>query len=127
MNTDIYKTWEPLEDLPNNFNFYNINNIGSDLIVLLKAPQFQKVLQIKFTGALAYRVVQEAYRLKALYENSSLIGFETSTDSEFLKWLREEGDGVLDDWELKHYVICNSDNIIDVISGPPVEAEWISL
>jgi len=124
MEIDVYKTWEPIVGLPDNFYFYGLNNVGGDLIILLKEPQSERILEIKFSGILGYRVVQEAGRLKTLYENKSLVGFETSTDSEFLRWFKEESRNMFDDWDLTHYVICNLDNIIDIISGPPVTVEW---
>lgn len=126
MEIDLYNNWEPLNDLPDNFYFYGLNSTGSDLVILLKDSQFDRVLEIKFSGVLGYRVVKEAARSKTLYENTSLVGFETSTNSEFLRWFKVESEGIFDDWQLIHYVICNSDNIIDVISGPPVKAEWVS-
>lgn len=126
METDIYETWNLIEELPNNLYFHGLNDEAGGLTVLLKElGSNDRVLRIKFTGVLGYRVVQEAGRLKTLHENPSLVGFETSTNSEFLRWFDEESRGMFDDSGLIHYAICSSDNIIDVISGPPVSVEWV--
>lgn len=128
MKSDNYERWVPTEELPGDLYFFELHNESGVLTILLKKFELpDKVLVIKFDGILAYRVVQEAGRLKTIYENDSLGAFNTTTDSALLRWFTEESGGIFDDSGLIHYVICNSDNIIDVISGPPVIVEWQDL
>ncbi|ATP58013.1 hypothetical protein CPT03_16845 [Pedobacter ginsengisoli] len=123
-----YNLWEPIIDIPyNDLYFFGIRDDLGKLIISLKLlGSNEKLLEIKFSGVQAYRVVQEGARLKSLGESPSLRGFRVSTNSDFIEWFKEESLGQFDDWGLTHYVICNTDNIIDVIGGPPVMVEWVS-
>ena len=124
MEIDNYELWEPIGNLPRPPYFFELHHATGELTILLKEfDNPDKTLKVKFTGVIGYRVVNEAGRLRSL-ENSSLSTFCKTMNSEFLRWIKEESGGIFDDFELIHYVICNSDNIIDVISGPPVIAAW---
>jgi len=121
-----YIKWEPITPLPTDLCFAGIkDDLASLTIMLRKIGDEEHVLEIKFKGVLAYRVVQEGGRLKTLYDLPGFRGFVTSDNSSFLAWFNEESRGMFEDWNLIHYAICNSDNIIDIISGPPVEVKWI--
>lgn len=127
MANDNYKIWEPIIGDSGVLYFFELHNeMGALTIMLKKFGLLNKALRIKFEGVLAYRVVQEAGRLKTINDNPCLSTLNTSTNSAFLEWVKQESGGVFDSVELVHYAICNSDNIIDVISGPPVTVEWVS-
>ena len=124
MAFDNYTIWEPITDLPNSPYFFELHDSKGTLDVFLKEfSEPKKTLKIGFSGKLAYRLVNEAGRLKTLNE-SSIMTFCTSTNSEFLVWFKQESEGIFDDWALTHFVICNSDSIIDVISSKQPEFEW---
>jgi hypothetical protein len=125
---DKYELWDSIAADLGTFYFFELHNESGFLVIHLKKFGLEnEVLRITFDGIIAYQVVQEAGRLKTINDNPSLSTFNISTDSRFLKWIKEESGGIFDDAELVHYVICNSDNIIDVISGPPVKVEWIKI
>jgi len=128
MKSDNYQIWgEAVEDL-GVLHFFELHNELGELTILLKKfGVSDKILRIKFDGVIAYRVVQEAGRLRTINDNPSLKILNTTTNSAFLRWIREESGGIFDDTELIHYTVCNSDNIIDVISGPPVIMDWVSI
>lgn len=127
MEIDKFEIWEPIKDIPKDLYFYGLEYTSDSLIVLLKELEVEnRVLKITFNGVLSYRVSQETARSKTLHENASLREFRVATNSEFLRWFQEESFEIFEGWDLKHYYICNIDNIIDVISGPPVKAEWVS-
>lgn len=124
MEIENYNIWEPISDLPNSPYFFELHNCNGMLTVFLKEfSEPNKALKITFSSTLGYRVVNEIGRMKSLNE-SSIMTFCMSQDSEFLRWFKKESEGVFDDWSLTHFVICNSDNIIDVISNQKPDVEW---
>jgi hypothetical protein len=123
-----YTSWMPLSDIPfHNLYFFELRSSINSLAIFLKVlGSNDKVLSIKFNGIIGYRVFDESARLNSYSGNSNISEFRISNTSDFLKWFREESLGIFDDRALIHYVICNTDNIIDVISGSHVEVEWIN-
>jgi len=127
MNIDHYEIWEPVENISNDIYFYDLQYDGRNLIIFLKElKSTNKTLIVKFVGVLDFRLTIESGRLKTIYEVPTFRGFRTSTESEFLRRFKEESRGLFDDDKLVHYLICNIDNIIEIVSGPPVLAEWVT-
>lgn len=127
MGIDNYKVWVPIENLTTQLYFFELHNESGALTILLKSFDTPNMLlKIRFDGVLAYKVVQEAGRLKTINENDPLSTFNITTDSVFFKWFKEESEGIFDDWSLIHIAVCNSDNIIDVITNQKPEVEWKS-
>jgi hypothetical protein len=127
MQIDKFEIWELIKEVPSDLYFYGLEHSSDSLVVLLKSLKIENgILKITFNGVLTYRVSQETARSKTLYENASLREFRVANNSEFMRWFQEESSGIFEGWDLKHYYICNIDNIIDVISGPPVKVEWVS-
>jgi hypothetical protein len=122
-----YNIWKPIDEIPyDDLYFFKSNDHLGKLQIWLKVlGNEDEMLEIKFNGVQAYRIVQESARLKSLGEYASLRKFRTSTDSEFLKWFEEESIEQFSDWGLVHYILCNIDNVIDVITGLPVSVEWV--
>jgi len=127
MKTSNFESWELIKDLPNDLYFYGLEDTSDSLIILLKSINEGRILKLIFEGVLTYRVTKEAGRSKTLYENKSLRGFQIATKSEYLQWFKEESSGMFEDDDLRHYYICNTDNILDIVSGPPVDVKWINL
>lgn len=127
-DTGYYEIWKPIPNLPNDLVFISMKNESGDLVVLLKELDNQnRLLQFVFKNIIGYRVFPEGSRLKTINDIPSFGGFRISSNSEFLKWFKEESGGIFEEWNLKHYLICNMDNIIDVISGSSVNVEWVNL
>jgi len=122
-----YNIWKPIDEIPyDDLYFFKSNDHLGKLQIWLKVlGNEDEMLEIKFNGVQAYRIVQESARLKSLSEYPSLRKFRTSTDSEFLKWFEEESVEQFSDWGLVHYILFNIDNVIDVITGLPVSVEWV--
>lgn len=122
-----YERWNPLKELPNNPFFYDMYLKEGKLIVLLKQYDFvDRCLKIEFNNPLAYRIVIESARMKTL-DNSSIYTFCKTDASKFLEWFDEESYGIFDDLLKYHYMVCTSDNIIDVIAQLDPEVSWINL
>ena len=125
---DEYNLWEPSEDIPyGDLYFLGIKDDSSELTISLGILGSERTLEVKFSAVLGYRITQESARLRSLGESVSLNRFRTSLSSDFLNWFKEESLNLFDELELTHYVICNTDNIIDVITGNPVTTKWIDL
>jgi len=122
-----YERWNPIEGLPSNPFFYEMNFQSGKLVVLLKQSDLvDRCLKIEFSNPLGYRIVNESGRLKTL--DSPFIYTFCKTDvSEFLEWFDEESYGIFDDFPKCHYMVCNSDNIIDVITSQEPHVSWIDL
>lgn len=122
-----YIDWNPIKDDYEELFFLKLEYEYNYLIVSLKElAGNQRVLQIKFSGVMGYRVFQEGSRQKTINENLTYRGFKMTTDSEFINWFKEESYGIFDDWDLKHYIITNINNVIDVICGTNIELKWIN-
>lgn len=122
-----YERWDPIEELPDNPFFYEMYFQSGKLVVLLKESDLvDRCLKIEFGNPLGYRIVNESGRLKTL--DSQVIYTFCKTDvSKFLKWFDEESYGIFDDVAKYHYMVCNSDNVIDVITIQEPYVSWIDL
>ncbi|WP_316794730.1 hypothetical protein [Pedobacter frigoris] len=127
MNINDFDSWEPINQIPyDELYFSGIKDLLGKVVLHLKVlGNENKMLEIKFDGVQAYRVVQEYGRLKSLNENPSMRKFRTSVNSDFLKWFEEESLGQFRESNLVHYMVSNIDNIIDVIARQPVSIEWV--
>ncbi|TKC09079.1 hypothetical protein [Pedobacter frigoris] len=122
-----YNLWEPIDAIPyDDLYFFGIKDLLGKVVLHLKVlGNENEMLEIKFDGVQAYRVVQEHGRLKSLNENPSMRRFRTSVNSDFLKWFEKESLGQFRESNLVHYMVSNIDNIIDVIAGQVVSVEWV--
>ncbi|WP_343540126.1 hypothetical protein [Sphingobacterium thalpophilum] len=122
-----YEKWDPITDLPNNPFFYEMYFEKGKLVVLLKQSDLaDRCLKIEFSNPLAYRIVNESGRMKTL-DNPFIYTFCKTDASKFLEWFDEESYGIFDDLHNYHYMVCNSDNIIDVITNQAPKVSWIVL
>ncbi|PRD44093.1 hypothetical protein [Sphingobacterium haloxyli] len=116
--------WNPILPVPKDLYFVSLINNEGILTILLAEMDDDKLLELKFKGVMAYQVVDEGARLKTLYEQPTYRGFVTSNNSTYLRWFHLESRGIFEDWDLKHYSIGNTNNIIDIISGNNIEMQW---
>jgi hypothetical protein len=126
MANDNYRKWEPIPDSPGELYFYELHNESGQLNLLLKAFSSEdKTLRITFNGILTYRVALDSVRMKTVNDNFPMNTFGISTSSTFLEWFKEDSCGMFDDLSLMHIAICNTDNIVDVITNEYPAIEWI--
>ncbi|CDT29269.1 hypothetical protein D3C87_1272290 [compost metagenome] len=124
MMEEKYEPWRPIEELPNSPFFYEMYFKEGKLIVLLKESDLDnRCLKIEFTNPLAYRIVNESARMKTL-NNPFIYTFCKTNASDFLEWFNQESYGMFSELDENHYMICNSDNIIDVITNQIPEVFW---
>ncbi|WP_143053996.1 hypothetical protein [Parapedobacter koreensis] len=126
MIEEKYEPWEPIKELPSSPFFYEMYFKEGSLIILLKESDLvEKRMKIVFKNPLGYRIVNESGRLKKL-DNPYIYTFCKTQQSNFLEWFNYESDGLFNDWDVTHYMVCNSDNIIDVITNQTPEVRWIN-
>jgi hypothetical protein len=127
MTKNIHNKWNLISEDLERLIFWELHDLKGSLIILLKNLKIpNKFLKIKFDGVISYRVTVEAGKLGTIHANQYLGPFYIVDNSTYLMDVLDESGGIFDDSKLIHYSIWNSDNIIDVISGPPVETDWIA-
>jgi hypothetical protein len=78
---------------------------------------------IVFGEVVAYRNINESYRLRTWSENdmASLPSLVTVDNSRWVRWLCDESQGTLAPDALVHYAVYTADDCIDVVSrGVPI-------
>jgi len=101
---------------------YIVQSSGYLKIVLIGNEKNKSKNVILFDSCLACRILNESHRLKflrdieesLLSENILVMG-----KSEYIKWFVNENLGVYKEDELTHYIIFDSEYVIDVISISP--------
>jgi hypothetical protein len=127
MKTDNFEIWKPADDINEDIYFYELQQDGEALTVSLKKLDLEGMtLVVKFNDVLSYMITNESGRLKTIHEVPSFRGFRYSMESAFLRWFKQESGGIYEALPLKHYLIYNIDNVIDVISCSDASAKWIS-
>ncbi|MDT3404701.1 hypothetical protein [Mucilaginibacter terrae] len=126
MNLDHYEPFSPLQGVPINIYLYSIKHEANVLtIVMATYPNDgNRYIQVSFRGCFTYRYTLESGRMKFLSEETWTNPFNVSSNSKYLNWFKEEGYGIFDDYDLKHYLLV-CDDLIDVISATEPKVEWI--
>lgn len=127
MNLDRYEPYAPLEGVPSNIYLYSLKHEASELSIIMATypNDGDRYIKVRFTGCFTYRYTMESGRMKFLSEETWRNPFNISSNSKYLSWFKEEGCGIYDDYDLKHYLLV-CDDIIDVISAAEPVVEWIS-
>lgn len=128
MQPEIWSTWKPLADLPVALHFKALRDDEEGFRILLEPPDDHvragELLRISFAKVMAYRNVDEMYRLRdsqASGEPSSIYRIE---NSEFLAWFHHSSCDIYTDMEVVHYAVETSNDIIDVLSPSEPIVDW---
>lgn len=95
-------------------------------IVLMSDEKDRLKNVISFKSCLACRILNESHRLKFLRdieENLLSENILVTGQSEYITWFADENLGVYKEDELTHYIIFDSEYVIDVISILPPESQ----
>jgi|GEM_PF-502466 len=120
---DTFEIWQPIEGFKKDVYFFNLQDDGELTISVKELDNDNQTLSITFNSALCYRITDESSRNRTTHSTPTFRGFKISKDSEFLRWFKDESSGIHEGRDLKHYLICNIDNVIDVISMVPPQVE----
>lgn len=127
--TEAYQEWVPVAGLPRWLILEALwqNGLGLHVRLCSAGPEAASVV-IVFASPIAYRNIDESYRLRTWQklaetttERSSL---QVVTDSRWVQWLRDEAGGVLDDVVLHHYAILTDCDCVDVVTSVPPEVSY---
>jgi hypothetical protein len=118
--------WEPLNNLPAVLYCEAVHDDYEGFRVLLKgAGPTDDMMRIIFEGVVAYRNINESYRLKSLPLNESRTLFRVK-NSTWTPWLCEESGGVLLAEKLTHFAIFTPEDFLDVVTQCDPIAEWLN-
>ena len=128
MKKDAYRAWEPVSNLPQRMFCEGLHDDYEGFRVLLRGGSpTDSVLRIRFDSVLAYRNVDESFRLRTLY---AIAGDQPRAlwivdDSTWVQWLMAESLETLAASGLVHYVIFTPNDIIDIIADSAPDVEWL--
>lgn len=124
---DRYEKWTINIDLPQDLFFYKMYVEYSEIIILLKnLVDHAQILEIKFEYFFSYKVTIDLALMKMVNENDDFRGFARSTCSGYLDSVIEGSYDILKRKNIEHFVICNLENVIEVLSDEPATFRWLS-
>ena len=133
--------WKPLSVLDNKYYIKSIKDDEDGFEIILayyenKPEKERDKIKVIFSGPIeSYRYCDEHCRLALLrkldekYGNGFYVKWRyfTVEDSEYLKWLNKESDGITEHLGVKHYVFIDNDCILDVVAAYKPEFEFIKV
>lgn len=124
---DRYEKWAINIDLPQDLFFYKMFVEYSEIIILLKnLVDHVQILEIKFEYFVSYKVTIDLALMKMVNENDDFRGFARSTCSGYLDSVVEGSYDILKRKNIEHFVICNLENVIEVLSDEPATFRWLN-
>lgn len=123
---EIYRPWEPIENLPRSLYCEGVHDDWEFFRVLLRPKdRTLPMLRLLFDAVIGYRNVNESYRLNLEVPNGGTLF--VVEHSKWLRWLNEESSGVVEHMfdNPVHYAILTEEDCIDVASGYPPQVEWL--
>jgi hypothetical protein len=127
---ESYQQWRPLPELTEHMIVEKLEDTDDGLAIFLEhpmpAPLAQRTVKLLFDGYIAYRNMDESYRLRTWNATG---GFQSSlhlvTNSDWLEWLHKESEGCYQDANIKHYAILTIADCIDVLSEFEPQVSWV--
>lgn len=129
-----YIQWSPLSDLPSRVICERIHDDYDGFRIVLSeqsdlgsSKHGSRLLEITFDPAIAYRNIDESYRLRTFSEHDDRTGsFFVVKNSKWIAWLNEESCGMYQDQAITHYAFFTLNECIDVLSEFEPVAVWIT-
>jgi hypothetical protein len=116
-----YVKWEPIHGLPRILDptsvVTGVGKNGHLVFTLVEPIAAGRVFSIVFDRPLAFRLLNESYRLKMLESLQSELPWPTFTveDSEWAEWFHDQTLGIYRDWPVQHYLFIGED-VVEVLS-----------
>lgn len=124
---DDHQVWIPVEGIPRDLLVEALIHDAEGMRVLLRGEDpGRPALRILFDSMVSYRNVNESFRLRTWnrYPHGRLGSLFTVSNSSWIRWLRDESAGVLDDVSLVHYAILTGEDCVDIAAEFPPSVEW---
>jgi hypothetical protein len=119
--------WEPLPSLPRNLDTQSLTtDYRNGFQFVLAEPHANgRAFRLKFEHPLAFRSVNESYRLKLIEPINSQLPWPTFKveHSTWVEWFHDQSLGIYRDWAVEHFLFMG-EHVIEVLSVvPPVITE----
>jgi hypothetical protein len=121
---DVYEEWKPIEVSTGSIDMRSLCHEVGKLILLFDEWPGKNPFKIVFESYFAYRVTVESGRMKSL-NNPTLKMFNSSKNSEYLTWFRDESGEIYNNLDIIQYTILYQDGITDIITSCSPWAERI--
>ena len=119
-------SWHPLDDLPAILYCEGIHDDYEGFRVLLRGRGARnKMLRMTFEGLVAYRNINESYRLRSLPSGEPWTLFRVESSS-WISWICEESGEVLIPGQLLHFAIFTPEDVLDVVTQCEPSVEWLT-
>ena len=118
--------WNPIKEIPRILYCEGIHDDYEGFRVLLKGRGVgDRVLRIMFNGLVAYRNINESYRLTSLPPNGTGTLFRVENSS-WIPWICKESGGVLIPENLNHFAIYTPEDFLDIVDDSVPRVDWLS-
>jgi hypothetical protein len=131
-----YGRWVPLENIPLRLVCESIHDGDKGLSMVFREQadlgkisknQNTRSIRIIFDPAIAYRNIDESYRVRTFDTHQDRIGsLFVVKNSEWVSWLHEESYGMYVDNKIIHYAIFTLNDCIDILAEFEPTVEWIN-
>ena len=92
----------------------------ADVLEITLVDQDDNRLLIKFDSYFTYRKIHESFALQIidLLSDQNMVPstLVEAENSDYVQWFKTEGDGVVSDIQIKHYLVLTIDAIIEVLT-----------
>lgn len=122
MGSEVLNIWRPHEIMPNRVEIMAIRDENEGLTVVLASEHSRRpIAKLVFSSVVAYRNINESYRVRTwrTHDMTNVSSLSIVEHSSWLRWLRDESAGVLEEFDLTHYAIYTSDDCLDVAAKEP--------
>jgi hypothetical protein len=121
-----YERWKSFEGISRPLYCESVTDDFDGFRVTLAVRELcERRLTIRVAGLIAYRNVNESYRLRTLARTILEDGpLYTVQSSRFVKWLVEESEGVLSASRVVHYAIFTAEDCIDIVADSEPSVSW---
>ncbi|SDH66169.1 hypothetical protein ACRQ5D_19520 [Mucilaginibacter sp. P25] len=115
---DEFNVWEQGNSIAKDKYLDNISYNDEGLTITLKSiNENDPILKVTFKTHFSFRNTNESFRINSIYNDKFQNGINYSTDTQYLRWIKEETHSIYNEAGLVHYLICSNDDITDVISS----------
>lgn len=95
----------------------------ADVLTVVLLDKQSKRVKITFDSYLSFRKIHESFALSILHSLGQQVMLPSTLieakDSDYLRWFRTEGNGIVENFQITHYLILTVDAIIEVLTEEP--------
>ena len=121
---EVWHKWEPTPKITGNYKIGDFGFTADGFKVIVEHRESKQTVEVLFEGSIqAFRSTDEGRRLKLGYDLRAKYGadflrywsFFKVERSEYLEWISEQSYEISDFLEVKHFVIIDSEEILEII------------